>query len=193
MLLLTQCTPKTGDKTTSTTTTTPTTTSPKPEEPKVTEEKPVTFRSMAPAPGPAPRIQMGSYEQFQLDNGLQVILVENHKLPRVSYQLYVDVPPLSEGDKTGTITMAGDMLSKGTSSKSKSEIDETIDFMGASLSTNGSGVSGTSLKKYNTDLLALMSDVLLRPSFPESEFDKMKKTICFRHRTRQGRSISTFR
>ncbi|MFN8865520.1 MAG: hypothetical protein ACK5W1_14485, partial [Flavobacteriales bacterium] len=37
-------------------------------------------RSKAPAPGPAPAIQIGKYETSTLDNGLRVIVVENHKL-----------------------------------------------------------------------------------------------------------------
>jgi zinc protease len=163
-VLLAQCTPKTGE-----------TISKAPETPKVEAPKPATFRSTAPAAGPAPRIQMGEAEQFALDNGLQVILVENHKLPRVSYQLFVDVPALTEKEAAGTIQIAGDMLSKGTKTKSKSEIDESIDFIGASLSTNPNGMFGATLKKYNESLLAIMSDVLLNPSFPSAEFDKIKK------------------
>ncbi len=165
-MLLAQCTPKVAD---TTTTTTPAPTTPQQHEP---------FRSTAPKPGPAPRIQMGSYDQFELDNGLQVILVENHKLPRVSYQLFVDVPPFAEKDKTGATSIAGEMLSKGTRSRTKAELDETIDFMGARLSTNPNGMTAASLKKYNKELLELMSDVLMNPVFPEGEFDKIKKQIA---------------
>jgi hypothetical protein len=44
-------------------------------------------RSIVPQPGPAPKIQIGSYQTFTMDNGLKVIVVENHKLPNVSYSL----------------------------------------------------------------------------------------------------------
>ncbi len=169
-ILFAQCTPKTGE----TMTKVPET---KIETPDVEVEAPKapTFRSTVPPAGPAPRIQMGAAEEFTLDNGLKVILVENHKLPRVSYQLFVDVPPLAEKEKSGTIEIAGDMINKGTASKSKSEIDESIDFLGASLSTNSNGMFGSTLKKYNEELLVVMSDVLLNPSFPEAEFEKIKK------------------
>jgi zinc protease len=42
-------------------------------------------RTRAPEPGPAPVIQVGDYKTFELKNGLKVFLVENHKIPRVSY------------------------------------------------------------------------------------------------------------
>ncbi|MEM8907997.1 MAG: pitrilysin family protein, partial [Bacteroidota bacterium] len=133
------------------------------------------FRKNVPAAGPPPKIQIGSYNEFQLDNGLKVIVVENHKLPRISYQLFVNTPDIMQNDKTGYIDMAGELLSKGTDSRTKAEIDEAIDFMGASLSTSSSGVFASSLTKHTSKLLEIMSDVLLQPSFPESEFAKIKK------------------
>jgi predicted Zn-dependent peptidase len=133
------------------------------------------FRKMAPKPGPAPKIELGKAEQFTLNNGLKVILVENHKLPRVSFQVFVDVPPILEGDFVGYANLAGDMLSKGTANRSKSKIDETVDFMGASLNTSANGVTGSCLSRYRDQLLEVMSDVLLNPTFPSEEFDKVKK------------------
>ena len=47
-------------------------------------------RSVKPEPGPAPEIKIGDYETFEMENGLKVIVVENHKLPRVSFSLIVD-------------------------------------------------------------------------------------------------------
>lgn len=132
------------------------------------------FRKMSPQAGPAPKIEMGTYEQFELKNGLKVIVVENHKLPRVSYQLFVDLPPLKEGETAGTADMAGQLLKTGTKDKSKAEIDEAVDFIGASLFSSASGVSGSSLTKHKDKLLELMTEVLFQPSFPEEEFTKLK-------------------
>lgn len=133
------------------------------------------FRKNPPTPGPAPKIELGTYQQYTLVNGLQVIVVENHKLPQVSFQLFVDVPPLKEGDYAGAESIAGQLLKTGTKTKSKAQIDEAVDFIGASLSTSASGVSGSSLTKHREKLLALMADVVLNPSFPSDEFDKLKK------------------
>jgi zinc protease len=133
------------------------------------------FRKSAPAPGPAPTVELGSYEQFELDNGLKVIVVENRKLPRVSFQLFVDAPKFSEGELAGFIDMAGAMLTKGTATRSKGEIDEAVDFLGASLSSSASGLFASSLTKHADGLLDIMADVLLNPAFPEDEFEKLRK------------------
>lgn len=132
-------------------------------------------RSIRPTPGPAPTINLGNFEKFDLDNGLKVIVVENHKQPRVSYQLSIDRNPVLEGDKAGAVSMMGTLLKSGTSSRSKAEIDEAVDFLGASIRTSPTSVSGSSLKKHESEMLDLMSDILMHPSFPESELEKLRK------------------
>ena len=132
-------------------------------------------RSIKPAPAAAPQIQIGNYETFTLDNGLKVIVVENDKLPRVAYQLTIDRDPIFEGEKAGYVSMAGDLMKTGTTTMSKAEIDETIDFIGGSLSTYSTGMFGSSLTKHSDQLLTLMADILMNPSFPEEEVEKLRK------------------
>ena len=132
-------------------------------------------RSIQPKPGPAPKIQLGDYELFTLENGLKVIVVENNKIPKVTYQLSLDIDPILEKEFAGYVTMAGDLLRAGTTTKTKAEIDEAIDFIGASLNTYSSGISGSVLKKHSKVFLELMSDILYNPSFPQEELDKLKK------------------
>ena len=79
-------------------------------------------RSKAPEPAPAPKIQIGKSETFTLDNGLKVILVENHKRPVVSYSLTLDYTPFMEGDLAGNASLAGGLLRAGTANMSKEEI-----------------------------------------------------------------------
>jgi predicted Zn-dependent peptidase len=131
-------------------------------------------RSQAPKPGPAPKIQMGEYESFTLDNGLECIVVKNDKLPRVSFQYTLNIDPIMEKDKAGMQDMAGEMLSRGTKNRSKEQIDEEVDFIGATLSTSSNGVFASSLTKHSDKILELMADVLLNPTFPEDELEKVK-------------------
>ncbi len=133
------------------------------------------FRSSAPKPGPARKIVLGKSEQFTLKNGLEVIVVENHKLPRISAQVFVNAPVTNEGDKAGSILLAGQLLETGTKSRSKTEIDQSVDFIGASVGSNANGVVGSGLSRHSETIVELMSDILLNPSFPEEEFDKLKK------------------
>ncbi len=135
-------------------------------------------RSKAPAAGPAPKIQIGSYQLFTLDNGLKVIVVENHKLPTVSYSLQLDLDPIKEGDKAGYTSLAGSLMSAGTESKTKDQISSSVDFIGANFSTSSDGIYADCLTKHSETLLSIFNDVLLHPSFPEAELEKeRKKTI----------------
>jgi zinc protease len=132
-------------------------------------------RSIQPKPGPAPEFKIGEHKTFTLENGLKVIVVENHKSPRITYQLTVDVNPIYEKDAIGFVSMAGDLMRSGTNSKSKVEIDEAVDFIGADLITYRNRMYGMTLTKHKTAFLELMSDVLLNPSYPEEEIEKTKK------------------
>jgi predicted Zn-dependent peptidase len=132
-------------------------------------------RTAAPKPGPAPKINIGTPASFTLDNGLKVFVVENHKLPKVSFQLTIDKDPVLENGNVGLADMMGDMLSAGTTSKTKAQIDEEIDFIGASISTFSSGFYASSLTKHVDKVMALASDILLNPAFPQDELDKKKK------------------
>jgi len=133
-----------------------------------------TWRSTAPSAGPARNIELGEYSSFDMDNGLKVIVVENHKLPRVSYQISLNNDALVEGDMAGYVSMAGDQMSKGTKNRTKAQIDEAIDFIGASMNTSSGGMFGSTLTKHQDKLLEIMTDVLYNPTFPQEEFDKAK-------------------
>ncbi len=130
-------------------------------------------RSQRPEPGPAPVIQLGEFESFELDNGMKVIVVENRQVPVVSFQLTLDIDPVYEGDAKGYVSMAGSLMREGTTNRSKQEIDETIDFIGGSLSTFSTGMFASSLTRHQETLLDLMSDILLNPSFPEEELERL--------------------
>ncbi len=132
-------------------------------------------RSIPPSAGPAPTIQIGDYDKFMLSNGVEVIVVANDKLPRVSFSLQLDVDPKLEGDKAGVVDLTGQLMRRGTKSRSKIQLDEEIDFIGASLNTSGTGVFASSLTKHQDKLLNLMSDVLLNSTFNEDELEKLKK------------------
>ncbi|HPH17555.1 MAG TPA: pitrilysin family protein [Haliscomenobacter sp.] len=133
------------------------------------------FRKTAPAALPAPKIQLGNYVQNVLPNGLKVIVVENHKLPKVSFQIFVDAPIHLEGEFAGVGDMAGSLLGNGTKTKTKAQLDEAIDFIGANIGSSASGLFGSGLTKHQDKILALMSDMLFNSTFPEEEFEKLKK------------------
>ncbi len=139
------------------------------------------WRATAPKSAPAKPIKIGKYTQTTLDNGLKLIVVENHKLPLINYQISLDSPPILEVDdidKTGYVDLSGSLMSTGTPSMTKSEIDEKVDNIGARLSTTGRGAFGQCLTKHSDVFLEIFSDVIINPSFEQEQFDKaVKRTL----------------
>ncbi len=132
-------------------------------------------RSKVPQPSAAPAIKIGQPATYTLANGLKVFVVQNSKLPRVSASLTMDLDGIVEGDKAGLTSMGGDLLRRGTATMNKAKLDEEIDFLGANVRTSGTGVSASSLKANFSKVFGLMSDIVLRPSFPASELEKIRR------------------
>ena len=130
-------------------------------------------RSKQPVPGKAPVINIKDSEVFRTDNGITVILSENHKLPRVSFDLVMGSDPRMA--KAGLSDMAGSLIMSGTSNRTKDQLDKEVDYIGASLSADNSSITLSCLTKHVTKGLDLMSDVLLNASFPESEVERIRK------------------
>ena len=100
-----------------------------------------------PKPGPAPIINLKKPVSFSLPNGLKVLVVENHKLPRVSFNLTLDRAPFAEGDKKGVDDLTSSLLGKGSTKTSKDKFNDEIDFLGADINFYSSGASASGLSK----------------------------------------------
>ena len=125
-----------------------------------------------PKPGPAPKVNLGKPQTFELNNGLKVMVVENHKLPRVSMTLSLDNPPYTEGNKKGIDDITGGLIGNGTSKISKEKFQEEIDFMGARINFSSSGASASTLSRYFPRVLELMAQGAIDPNFTQGDFDK---------------------
>ncbi|SDR71384.1 Predicted Zn-dependent peptidase [Formosa sp. Hel1_31_208] len=134
-------------------------------------------RSKMPEPGPAPKISLEKPNEFTLKNGLTVLVVENHKLPRVSYSLTIDNKPMTVGDKAGVESLIGSMMGNGTMNISKDEFNEEVDFLGASINFGSSGAFASSLSKYSDRILELMADAAINPLLTQEEFEKEKEKL----------------
>ena len=134
-------------------------------------------RSQQPKPGPAPKIDLKTPQEFTLANGMKVLVVENHKLPRVSFNLTIDNKPVLDGDKHGVSSMLGAMLGNGTTNIPKDRFNEEVDFLGASINFGSSGGFASSLTKYSNRILELMADAAINPLLVEEEFQKEKDKL----------------
>jgi predicted Zn-dependent peptidase len=132
-------------------------------------------RSKQPKPGPAPVIAIKDAVTYNLPNGMTVLVVENHKLPKISVRLNIDQGPILEGKKAGVTDIMGDMLMEGTTNKPKDQFDEEVDRIGADLNLSASGGNVSALTRYFEQALALMADAIQHPALPQESFDKIKK------------------
>ncbi len=134
-------------------------------------------RSQQPEPGPAPKIQLDEPQEFVLKNGLRVLVVENHKLPRASATLNIDLPPVFEGELAGVNALLSSMLGKGSKAIAKDDFDEEVDYLGARVNIGSSSAFASSLSRYFPRVLTLMADAALNPNFLQEEFDKEKEKL----------------
>ncbi len=127
-----------------------------------------------PKPGPTPTINIAKPKTFTLPNGLQVLVVENNKLPRVSVNLSMDRPPIYEGDIAGVTSIMADQIGKGSKTISKDDFNKKVDYLGASLRFSSGGAFANSLSKYFPQVLNLMADAIINPNFDAKELQDDK-------------------
>lgn len=157
--------------------------------------QPEPFRSQAPPPLQSRPIQIPAARETVLSNGLTIVVVEDTRLPLVSYRLAFRVggafdPPSLPGL---TDLLAG-LLPEGTHSKTSREIAEEIARMGASISAGATSdytiVGASALSPFNDRILELMAEIVLQPSFPENEVELAKQNT--KESLRQQRAQPSF-
>jgi len=150
-------------------------------------------RSKPPKAGPAPKIALTDPKIIKLDNGITILVVEDHKLPKISASFRIDAGPITEGSKAGTLNLMGSMLAEGTSTLPKSKFDSAIDQMGANVYLSASTSSVSALSKYFENAFLLMADALRNPELSQSSFEKIRsQTIAsLRTNAKNPKTIST--
>lgn len=137
-------------------------------------------RSKIPALGTPIKASFPDVQRATLKNGMNVVLAQRSGVSTVVVDLMIDAGYSSDQFATpGTAALALNMMDEGTKSLSSLEINNNLQLLGASLSTNSdldmSYISINTLKPSLDASLDLFEDVVLNPSFPEKEFDRLKK------------------
>lgn len=130
-----------------------------------------------PKPGNPPVVNIKKPQTFVLANGMKVLIVENHKLPRVSFNLTLDNAPFTEGNKKGVDELTSSLIGNGTKKTAKEAFNEEIDFYGANINFSSRGAYASSLSKYSGRVLELLAEGALQPNFTQTEFDKEKAKL----------------
>ncbi|MGQ7946259.1 M16 family metallopeptidase [Flavobacterium sp. WC2509] len=133
--------------------------------------------SAQPKPGKSPIINIKKPQTFTLTNGMKVLVVENHKLPRVTFNLTLDNALFAEGDKKGVDELTSNLIGNGSKKISKTTFNEEIDFLGADINFSAHGATANSLSKYSGRILELLAEGALHPNFTQEEFDKEKAKL----------------
>lgn len=143
--------------------------------------KGVELKGKAPVNPQTLRVQLPKPQEAVLSNGLRVSLLEDHKLPTFSLQLWFNGGGLADpADKRGLALVTSSLLREGTRQRSSREIAEQLATLGAALASSAgpssgeSTVSVTGLSDYADQTLDLAADVIRNPSFPAAELDKFR-------------------
>ena len=133
----------------------------------------------APAPGAMRHFDFPPVQSDRLDNGLRMRSVQANRLPIVTATLVLDAGESSlDADRAGLAVLTGDSLEGGTESRSGAELAEALESIGAGLSV-GTGWDATTislscLPDRLDDALGILAEVVLRPSFPADEVDRVR-------------------
>ena len=145
------------------------------------QSKGVVIKGKAPVNKQPLKVTLPKAYETKLANGMQVIVLENHKLPTFAMQMVL----LSGGfadpaGQEGTAQYVATMLREGTKTRTSKQIAEAVDSLGASLNAGASlsslttNVSASGLTDQFDPIMELFADVILNPGFPKEEFDKLK-------------------
>ncbi|MEZ7499012.1 pitrilysin family protein [Flavobacterium sp. Arc3] len=130
-----------------------------------------------PKPGKPPVVNLKKPQTFFLANGLKVLIVENHKLPRVTFNLTIDNPPFAEYGKKGVDELCSNLIGNGNIKITKNDFNEEVDFLGANIGFNSHGAYASALSKHSGRVLQLLTYGALYPNFTQEEFDKEKAKL----------------
>lgn len=137
-------------------------------------------RSKPPTLPPPPALKLPAIRTAKLDNGLELTVVEMHKVPVVDVQVMVDAGAARDPtDAPGLATFTAAMLQQGAGTRGALEVADEAAFLGAALNTTASfdmAVASVHVPKRRLEAaLDLLADVVLRPTFSDSEVNRQRE------------------
>jgi zinc protease len=155
-------------------------------------------KNRAPVSKDILKVTLPKATEATLSNGLTVLIMENHRLPLISlqYNLSGAGPIFEPPNVPGLAGTTAQMLREGTKTKSSVQIAEQMDQLGASISASaGFGSSATiinasGLSDNFEQWFALTNDILLNPTFPADELNRLKQRL--KAQLRQQRANPNF-
>ena len=165
-----------------------------PGQDKAISRSKVERKNRAPVSKDVLRVQLPKPVEATLPNGLTVLVLEDNRFPIVTTTLSISGagPIFEPADRAGLANITAQMLREGTKSRTSRQIAEEVERIGATLNANSgfgsaaSSLSASGLSDNFDQWFALLTDVLLNPTFPAAELTKLKarmKTQLIQQRT----------
>ncbi len=133
--------------------------------------------SRKPEALPAESFKFPDYIETKLENGTKVFIVQDREQPTISIRLLIPGGSVLDGNKPGIADLMTDMVTKGAGEMTALQIAETLDGIGADVSASANkdyiAYSASGLKKHMDKILKVFANVLIHPTFPQNEFDKL--------------------
>jgi zinc protease len=137
-------------------------------------------RSRPPAIGPAPALRLPAIQKGTLANGVPIWVIEQHRVPLVQVNVILrGGSSLDRAGRYGMASLVAGMLDEGAGTRSALELADAVEFLGAELSTSSSfdysAVRLSTPARNLGEALPLLADVVLRPTFPAAELERLKQ------------------
>ena len=137
-------------------------------------------RSVMPKPAEEPAFTPPTPVRRRLDNGLEILVVEQPGLPIVAFGLMLRAGATADPEELpGLASFTSQMLAEGTSSRTSQQIAAESEFIGARISTDVRReytlLATETLSKHWTSALDLMADMIKHPAFPEHELERVRR------------------
>ncbi len=147
------------------------------DTPGVSDQPGAVIKGKAPVAKEILKVKIPKAKSFRLENGVTVYVLEDHKVPVVRFNLQMRAGSLFE-NKPGVAGMTASQLDEGTTTKTYMQLAEDTENIGANVNA-GSGnenanISAAGLTEYTDTLLAMMTDRLFHPAFPQDRLDRAK-------------------
>jgi zinc protease len=140
------------------------------------------LKGKAPVSSDILRVKLPKPQEADLPNGLRLMVLEDHRLPQVAFQIvipgaggYYDDP-----SSVGLASYAAQLMREGTETRTSQQISQELErmaaFIGVNASTTGPNatLSGSALTENFNHLFGLAAEILLSPAFSAEEWDRLK-------------------
>jgi zinc protease len=140
----------------------------------------VVDRTVMPKPAAEPAFTPPVPSRRKLDNGLEIMVVEQRGLPIVAFGLLLRSGATADPSSLpGLASFTAQMLAEGTQTRSSQEIAAAFEFYGAHLSTDVRReytlLATETMSRHWLAALELIGDLVKHPSFPQHELERVRR------------------